>query len=82
LILQEVGIGINDVENGVFLCMKKSACTGTIHSGRHSAEYYKTVNEILEKAYDSGTDIASKRSAVEKALEEIANKLREGKLSL
>lgn len=80
--LKAVGIDINDAENGVFLCMKSDLCEGAIHAGGHSSAYYESVNSQLRDAFNSGTDLASKREKITEALDQIANDLIEGKLGL
>lgn len=81
-ILNKVGIGINDWENGVYLCSKSATCLGgTIHAGGHSSAYYQEVNERLLKAYNNAND-ANKLDAVKSALDDIARDLMSGKLEL
>lgn len=83
-ILSYVGIDINDAENGIYLCMRTNVCQeGTIHAGGHSKDYYEAVNRMIKEAYDNGgSSMSSKREAVVKALDNIAQQLMEGKLDL
>lgn len=81
-ILMYLGIDLNGASNGVYLCMRTEVCEGTIHAGKHSAEYYATVNETVSKAFQSSTNYAEQRIAVLNALDSIARDLMSGKLDL
>lgn len=81
-ILKYVGIDINAAENGVYMCMKRGVCGGTIHAGGHSKAYYEAVNEALTNAYESCYDMAGKKQAVIAALNDLATRLRTGELGL
>ena len=81
-ILLKVGLGINDASNGVFLCMRSDACTGTIHSGRHTQYYYDEINALVTSAYDETANLETNRRAVEQTLDRIADRLRKGELPL
>ena len=81
-VLELVGVDINDAANGAMLCMKSSVCSGTIHAGGHSKAYYEAVNEALTTAYESCYSMSEKREAVIAALNDLATRLRTGKLSL
>lgn len=81
-VLLKVGLGINDAANGVFLCMRSDACTGTIHSGRHTQYYYDEINALVTSAYDETANLETNRRAVEQTLDRIADRLRKGELPL
>ena len=81
-ILKNVGLDINSAENGVFLCMKSTICSGTIHAVGHTKAYYEAVNEALTTAYESAYSIQGKKTAVIAALNDLANRLRKGELGL
>lgn len=84
-LLAHVGIDINDAENGVFLVQKAQyAADGVVHSGRHSATYYKIVHDRLFAAYDAvdipknlsyDEAIAIYKEAIIKELDKIADTL-------
>lgn len=73
LILAREGIGINDVANGVFLPRNVNYPSASmIHSTLHTNEYYRAVNEAIERA-EPGT--------VRNVLTQIGHDLQLGKFS-
>lgn len=91
-LLAYVGIDINDAENGVFLLQNSIyADIGSVHSGRHSDEYFKTVHDRLFGAVAqinipngaSGTEVVKLyREAVIAELDDIAEALMSGDILL
>jgi hypothetical protein len=52
-LLRKFGIGLDDAVNGVFLPATRKSPNSTgaaVHSTLHTKEYYKIVNQMLEKA--------------------------------
>ncbi len=73
-ILKKFGIGINDPNNGVYLCRNtKTLCgePGAIHSKLHTKDYYNAVNNRLR--------LANTREEAIAALRQIARELKDGK---
>ena len=91
-LLAYAGIDINDAENGVFLVSKKEfSDVAALHSGRHSAEYYRTVHDRLFAAVeqvkisaDTNTEAMKHiyREHIVKELDSIAEDLMSGDLLL
>lgn len=91
-LLAYVGIDINDAENGIFLIQNSEyADISSLHSGRHSEEYFKTIHDRLFAAVNqisipNGTNeteiIAFYREAVIAELDDIAEALMNGDIPL
>ena len=73
-ILKQVGIGINEAKNGVFLPRGEQGSAAN-HNKLHTNTYYETVNYLIVNAYKQGTN---KKNEVENTLRSIANMLSNG----
>ena len=73
-ILSNNNIDLNDARNGLYLPMRSGLSEATLHRGKHSDEYYETINHYLTRC--------NSPEEVEDALDKIAELLLRGDLSL